>query len=364
MPRDPATVTMDRNLGMTEMDVRLRYVYRETLPSGRVRYRYERAGRKVTLQGDPGSPQFMACYQSAIDNLPAPDTTAATGSIAWLVGLFLRDLDMRVRAGLASPLTLRGHRHHLSRLVDAYGRKDCRMPRKKVVELLDQFTATSGARDNLRKSISALFTWALDKEHIDPASYQNPARTIRRIHKSKGFYTCTIDDVRAYMRHHGPGTMARRVMVLELCTAARREDLRTLGPFNEFTRHGARWLRWTQSKSPNRVIEIPMLPMLITEVTDIRDGTYIRNAHGQPYSHGSIGNNVRQWFSAAQSQGSLHGVRKGLSAILPQMGATSYEIDVLLGHEMGSADSKVYVAEAERTAIAASLGKKMAGFKW
>ena len=63
-------------------------------------------------------------------------------------------------------------------------------------------------------------------------------------------------------------------------------------------------------------------------------------------------------------KGSLHGVRKGLSSILPHLGATSYEIDVLLGHEMGSDESKTYVAEAERTGLAISLGKKMSKVKW
>ncbi|WP_372575179.1 hypothetical protein [Ruegeria jejuensis] len=256
------------------------------------------------------------------------------------------------------------HKHHLAKLVAEYGRFDALVPRRKVMQLLDKYNATPGARDNLRKSISALYEWALDREHLDPVKYQNPTKTIKRIHRSKGFYTCTIDDVRAYMKHHKPGTTARKVMVLELCTAARREDLRLLGPFNEFHRDGMKWLRWTQSKKPNRVVEIPMLPMLVEEFADVTDGTYIKTVKGTPFTHGSIGNMVRDWFDAAKVRGSLHGVRKGLSSILPHMGAKSFEIDVLLGHEMGSEESKVYVAEAERQAIAASLGKKMTGFKW
>lgn len=350
------------------MKVELEYVAREW-SRGKWRYRFQRHGKKTTLKGEPLSPEFMASYRAARDGIENPailaDKKLIKQSVSWLVGLFLADLETRVAAGLASPLTLKGHRHHLGKLVGKHGAKSMIIPRGKLVSFLDQYNATPGARDNTRKSISALYEWALDREYIDPEKHTNPAKTIKRINKkTRGFYTCTIDDVRAYMRHHPTGSLARRVMILELCTAARRDDLRLLGPFNEFQRNGAKWLRWTQSKAPHRIVEIPMLPMLEKEVTNVKDGVYCALSHGKPMTHGTIGNYVRQWFDDAKTKGSLHGIRKGLSAILPEMGATSYEIDVLLGHELGSDESKVYVAEAERSNIAASLGQKMAGFKW
>ncbi len=348
------------------MNIKLKYVCKERLPSGNFRYRFQRQGVKKVIHGEPGSAEFMANYEAIRDGIPKSSAgPAVKGSITWLTGLFLRDVEKRVQAGLISPLTLKGHRHHLGHLVDAYGKKNAYIPRGKLVQFLDQFSATPGARDNRRKSIAAMYEWALDREHLDPLKYQNPAKTIKRINKgSKGFYTCTIDDVRAYMKHHAPGTMARRVMIVEICTAARREDLRLLGPFNEFRLDGRPWLRWTQSKKPHRQVEIPLLPMLQEETADVRDGTYIHTMGGTAFTHGSLGNYVRGWFNEAGVKGSLHGVRKGLSSILPHLGATSYEIDVLLGHEMGSDESKVYVAEAERKGLAQSLGEKMKQVKW
>ena len=348
------------------VDVKLKYVARERMANGKFRYRFQRGGKKTTINGEPGTPEFLQRYTALLDGVEhvTPDRLRS-GSIAQIVGLFLRDVESRVASGLASPLTLKGHRHHLGYLVSEYGEMDARIPRGKLVQFLDQFSSTPGARDNRRKSISALYEWALEREYLDPSEYQNPAKTIRKINKGgTGFYTCTIEDVRAYMRTHGPGTTARRVMIVELCTAARREDLRLLGPFNEFKRSGAKWLRWTQSKAPNRTVEIPMLPMLAEEVSGVRDGTYITTTRGTPMTHGTIGNYVRQWFDDAGVKGSLHGVRKGLSSILPHLGATSYELDVLLGHELGSDQTKVYVAEAERAQIAETLGEKMARVKW
>lgn len=345
------------------MDFKLKYVSRERMPSGRWRYRFQRGKVKTSLPGEPGSREFMAAYAGLLDGIDyAPgmaEKRLVTGSIAWLVGEFLAHVEKNVAAGLAGAKTLKGHRHHLGRLVARHGAKTADLPRSALVVFLDEFTATPGARDNLRKSISAMYQWAIERELV---TCPNPAKGIKRINtKSSGFYSCTIEDIRKYLAHHPHGTNARRVMVMALCTAARREDLRLLGSEHEVTRKGIVWLRWRQSKPPHDHVEIPMLPTLQRELEGHTGGPYLLNAWGRPYTHGGIGNAVRGWFDEAGVQGSLHGVRKGLSSILPQLGASSYEIDVLLGHRMGSAESQVYVANAKRGEIAELLTSRMGG---
>lgn len=340
------------------MDHKLKYVARERMASGKMRYRFQRYGQKKTIKGEYGSPEFLAHYAALLDGIDwTPENPITKGSIQWLVGKFLHDLERRVQAGLASPLTLKGHRHHLGRYVEEYGEYDLRIPRGKLASFLDEFSDRPGARDNLRKSISALYEWAIDREYHDG---ENPAKRIKRINtKSKGFYTCTYADIQKYLKFHGTGTMARRAMIMVLFTAARREDLRLLGPFNRFTRDGRPWLRWTQTKAPGREVEIPMHPMLAAELVDVKEGTFLHNKNGRPMTHGTLGNYVQQWFKDAGVRGSLHPVRKGLSSILAEMGATSYQIDVLLGHELGSDQSNVYIEEANRGRIADSLYEKM-----
>lgn len=343
------------------MEIKLRYVYKSRMASGRWRYRYERGGQKVTLRGEPGSKEFYQHYSDLLDGVAEHRETAVKGSVAWLVGKFLSDVETKVGASLASPLTLKGHRHHLGKLVDQHGQKDMRIPRGALTVFLDQYTATPGARDNLRKSISAMYQFAIEREYVS----ENPAKLIRRINtNTDGFYTCTTDDIKRYLAHHGPGTTARRVMIVAMCTGARREDIRTLGRQNEKLRDGVRWLRWKQSKKPNQWVEIPMLPMLQEEVASHLDGCYILTSRGAPFTHGTLGNYVRKWFEEAGAKGSLHGVRKGMATILAEYGATSYEVDVLLGHELNSAESRTYVRKAERAAIAQSLVSKMVSAKW
>lgn len=343
------------------MDIKLKYVSREWSRT-KWRYRFQRAGFKGTLPGNPGEPEFMRQY-AAFMGQPVPERhTIHEGSIAWLVGMFLDYVEMNVTAGLMSPLTLKGHRHHLSRLVDAHGAKSVDMRQAHLLTFLDKFATTPSGRDNLKKSISAMYEWAIKREHV---TCPNPAKGIAKLKpKTTGFYTCTDADVRKYLAHHGPGTMARRCMILVLSTVARREDIRNLGPANEFTRDGQTWLRWEQSKSPNDVTEIPMLAMLSDEVTGCTTETYLTNANGKQFTHGMIGNAVQKWFRAAGVTGSLHGVRKGVPSILTAMGATSYELDVLLGHKTGSKETRTYVEAAQRSAIAAQMSLKMEGVKW
>lgn len=150
--------------------------------------------------------------------------------------------------------------------------------------------------------------------------------------------------------------MARRALVLAMATTARRGDLAKLGRQNEYVIGGRRWLRWKQDKAPHALVEMPMSAMLVQELSGHDNLTYLLNGYGAPFSVAGLGNKFRDWCNAAGlQQRSLHGVRKVLSAILASHGATSTEIDVLLGHEMGSAETKTYVRSAERARLAETV---------
>lgn len=332
--------------------MRLPYVTDETLPSGAIRYRYRRGKVKVTLKGEPGSREFLDHYSSLRDDVPVPVSKAVRGSVEWLVGLYLEDLEQRAASHLASPLTLKGHRHHLRRLVEEYGSKDANMPRSAVIKLHDRFMATPGAADNLLKAISALYKWAIRRDHV---TCGNPTRDVSRNRKkTDGFQAWTAEDISAFLAHHGPGSMARRALVLAMATTARRGDLCRLGRQNEHIRDGRPWLRWKQDKAPHGLVEMPMSKALRDEVADHGNMTYLLNGYGAPFSAAGLGNKFREWSVAAGLKNrSLHGVRKGLPAILTAGGASSGEIDVLLGHELGSSETKIYIRSAERARLAA-----------
>lgn len=336
----------------------LPYVTEERLPSGAVRYRYRRGKVKVTLRGAPGSREFLEHYASLRDDVPVPASTAIRGSVRWLVGLYLKDLEQRAATGLASPLTLKGHRHHLARLVDEYGAKDANMPRSAIIKLHDKLMATPGAADNLLKAVSALYKWAIRRDHV---TCPNPTRDVSRNRvRTDGFLPWTAQDFAAYLDTHGPGTMARRALILAMATTARRGDLCRLGRQNEIERDGRLWLRWKQDKAPHGIVEMPMSAGLIDELRGHGNMTYLLTSYGAPFSQAGLGNKFRDWSVAAGLKDrSLHGVRKGLSAILTADGASTPEIDVLLGHEMGSSETRIYTRAAERARLAVHVVERL-----
>lgn len=334
--------------------MKLQYVLEERLPSGAIRYRYRRGKVKVTLKGEPGGREFLDHYNALHNGVPVVVSKATTGSVQWLIGLYLEDLERRVGDRLASPLTLKGHRHHLDRVAVEYGKKDANMPRSAVVKLHDKMTSIPGAADNMLKAVSALYKWAIKRDHV---SCGNPARDVQRYRiKTGGFAPWSQDDFAAYFARHAEGTMARRALVLAMSTTARRGDLNKLGRQNEFMSDGRRWLRWKQDKAPHALVEMPMSEILIRELDGHDNMTYLLNGYGAPFSVAGLGNRFRKWGDeAGLKDRSLHGVRKGLSALLASKGATSTEIDVLLGHEMGSPETKIYIRSAERARLAESV---------
>lgn len=337
------------------MMIKLDYVSAERTATGwRYRFRRHRNGPKVTLKGEPGSAEFMAHYEALLDDVPQPASLARHGSVEWLVTLYLRDLSDKVAANLKSPLTLKSRQHHLGRLVEAYGVKNANMPRSAVIKLTDRYARTPAAADNLLKAISALYIWAIQRDLV---TCENPARDVKRIsRKTDGYAPWSLAEIRQYLAHHPRGSTPNLAMVLAMTLTARRADLCLLGRQHEFTRGGRRWIGWTQTKSPNARVELPMPAALIEAVEGRANMTYLLTSFGAPYSVAGLGNAFRKWADdAGIERRSLHGVRKGMSAILAAEGANSHEIDVVLGHEIGSRETQVYTRAAQRTGLAESV---------
>ena len=101
---------------------------------------------------------------------------------------------------------------------------------------------------------------------------------------------------------------------------------------------------------------MPMSRALLSDVAGQGGAAYILTSFGAPFSSAGLGNAFRKWADDAGLKGrSLHGIRKGIAAMLTAGGPTTGEIDVLLGHEMGSPETKVYVRSAARSALAETV---------
>lgn len=348
------------------MSIRLKYVYADTLPSGTVRYRFVRSGKKTRLRGEPGSPEFIAHYHELLGiDRPAP---SVKGSLEWLVGAYVDYMKDMVAADQMSPLTLKQRHNQLKRVLarddgngSTWGKKRMDMPREKVIELRDSMAATPGEANNMVKSLRSMFAWAIERGHMQA----NPATKVRRLKtKSDGFLPWTVDHVRNFTKRHPYGTRAHLALSLVMFTTARRSDLCLLSRFHEREIGGVMWLRWNQAKAPHGLVEIPMMPQLIREIRDAGgDGVYLPTEYGRPFTPAGLGNWFAERCKEAKVPGRLHGVRKAVPSLLAERGVSSREIMVLLGHATPR-QGEVYTAAADRRVLAEAVMDRLSEIKW
>ncbi len=371
------------------VDLNLPYTYPERYGVNRdkVRYRVERTigGKTVkrTLKGEPGSAAWIAHREQIIEQIEGGERPATSGyrkgQLGWLCGEFIATMEKREAAGLISAATLRRYRLQLGRLCEARTPKGipaaeagASIPRSEFIKIRDTLLGTPAAADSFTKTVRLMYNWAKDGEVFtcpNPAERVSPVDT-----KTEGYRIWTIDEIRKYLDHHEPGTLARLTMVAELCTGARRGDLCALGDSDVIDVSGTRWIKWRQEKPPHLVVEIPMLDMLAEELErrPIHGDTWICRTDGTQRSKKAFGMKFATWRNEAGLEGtdregkslSLHGIRKGVASILPEFGVSEYMVDVLLGHELGSGTSRIYTRGAQRRQIAVELNEAWRKVRW
>lgn len=352
--------------------VSLKYkgIFKETLPSGRVRYKVRMKGspgKQITLTVPPGHPDFHKFYEAARSGIKLhPDTepTAVPKSINWLSQAYEKHLQERFDAGQVDQITLRTKKLYLGRLRDAYGAKHMDMPPAAVIELRDKYLATPAAADNLVKAIRAMYAWAIERGHVKT----NPAAGIRPIHKARGAVPWTVEDLRQFREAHPRGTMAHLALSIFMFTACRRGDAFRLGPGDVIKMHGIDMLDWRPAKKGSERVTIPILPPLrdAIDAQSVRGtSTYLLNAYGQPFaSSAAFGN----WFAdrvkdAGLVDRSAHGIRKAAGHLLAEEGATQHQIMSVHGHAQ-AATSEVYTKSANRVQLAISAMDALKGMEW
>jgi integrase len=352
---------------------------RERLPSGNFRYRVRVEGnkkRRIALPVTPDHPDFANHYWAARggEKLALDDTgkiEPAQNSLDWLTRLYLIDLEERVKAGTASPLTLKQRKGQLARLCnmtdaddDRFGTCNCNLPKEWCYSVLDKMHNTPGAADNMMKTVRAVYKWAVSRGHANA----NPAIGIEKVHKGGGGATpWTINDLKAYRTAHPQGTAAHLCLTLFMFTACRISDAITLGRKDEIIRDGVLWLAWQPAKKGASFVEIPMLPPLRKAVRSAKviGATYNLTEHGKPFkSPEGLRNRFRKWCDVAGLQGlSSHGIRKAAGELLAEAGCSQHEIMAIHGHT-NARTSEIYTKGVNRRALAHEAMKKLKHMEW
>lgn len=312
---------------MTQINLKFIKQYRDR--HGKLRYYFRRGGTETRLPGQPGSKEFMAAYEAALEGAAPMDSKpkVEVGSLNALAMAYYQSTDFR---GMAKS-TQTTYRGIVERLRAEHGSKPVnRMESKHVRRLIEEITDTPAAANNRLKLLRALMKFAVE----DGWRPDDPTVGVRKVkHKSAGFHTWTEDEIAQYEAKHAVGTRARLALDLLLYTGCRRGDVVTLGRQN-LTGEGT--IRIRQEKT-DAVVELPVhLALAASLNASVPAGQmlFLITAHGLPFSPTGFYN----WFvdscrAAGLPKGcSPHGLRKAIAVRLAAAGATTHQIAAVTGH--------------------------------
>jgi integrase len=346
----------------------------EKLPSGTTRHRVRVEGdkrRRIVIPVGPDDPAFTEHYYAARAGQrveAAPCKPVIRHSLDELVRDYLDALEAQVTAGNASPLTLKQRRSLLAQVCDMadpngerMGTLHHQLPPEGILHIIDQWGSRTAQADNSRKALAAVYRWAIPRGRAE----MNPCAGIANVHRSRGGATpWTAADIQAFLDAHGPGSTARRWLLLATFTACRISDARILGRRHEVIRDGVTFLDWQPVKKGSAFVSVPIAPQLLEELraAKVEGPAYILNDYGRPFrSTASLHERVRRWVrSAGLEARSQHGLRKAMAELLAEMGATQHQIMAVMAHTK-PATSAIYTDRADRRRMAIEAMKSVEG---
>ncbi|MBB3980081.1 integrase [Rhizobium azooxidifex] len=312
------------------------------------RYYFRTAGKaKVRLRETPGTTAFddeVACARlgqpySRPGEVPAPiggkSKTPAEGTLGWLVTEYKRRA-----AGSVTNRTMETRARILEEVCQSLTPKKklprghlpfASMEKKHITEIRDELRPTPGARNDIVKALSAMFTWAVDTADL---CKMNPCSGIKRLKSGDGFHTWTEEEVRQFEAKHPAGSRARLALNIGLYTGFRLQTMAIFGR-QHVTADG--WIKIRPAKTARSSgvdVDIPMLPELETALADgpVGNMTFLVTEYGKPFSVKGLGNKMRDWCDEAKLfHCSMHGLRKAGATRAAENGATEKQLMAIFG---------------------------------
>ncbi len=323
---------------------------------GKSRWRFRRRGYpSAYLPGGPGEAAFHARYAEVLSQGPLATPVqsrppAAPGTLDDLLRRMKQSPKWKKKGAATRHSQSLVYQRFMDR-IDSKGRRFGARPVDAVtVGWLDRIFGgmahTPGAANNLRKRLSGLMNYACALEWRTA----NPVQHTASYPAGAGFHSWDDAEIAQYRAAHALGSMARLAFELALNTAARR------GAIAAMTRENIASGRITTAHSKgNNAASVPMLASTRAAL-DALPAAPIRHlivtAQGKPFSPAGFGNKFREWCDeAGLPHCSIHGLRKAMSRLLAEAGATDAEGQAVTGHKKAET-FQYYRAAANREALA------------
>jgi integrase len=324
---------------------------------GKIRYRFRRRGWKASyIKGIPGSAEFFADYAlvlaaGPLDPQPAQSaTTPAPGTLDDLLRRMKHSPKWKKKSAATQHAQSLIYQRFMDR-IDSKGRRFGARPVEAVtVGWLDKIfggmAETPGAANNLRKRLSGLMKYAcaLEWRNSNPVEHTTP------FHPGKGFHSWADAEIAQYRATHALGTMARLAFELALNTAARRGTL--AGMSRENIVHGRLITAHSKGNNETSVLILAETRAALESLPASPIRNLITTTQGKAFSPAGFGNKFREWCDeAGLPHCSIHGLRKAMSRMLAEGGATDAEGQAVTGHKKAET-FQYYRAAANRETLA------------
>ncbi|MGA8614131.1 MAG: tyrosine-type recombinase/integrase [Xanthobacteraceae bacterium] len=346
---------------------------------GTLRRYFRRPGFKaVPLPGMPGSAEFMAAYQAAIEgtvlSIPIGAAHTVAGSVNALVAAYL-DCSPSSTSPFKSraPETQRTRRNILENFREEHGdlpiyrtvggKGVLLLRREHMQRIVNKKAGTPFAQRNFLNTLRSMFRWAMKEGRIP----DDPTLGVTREKvKSTGYPTWSEAEIDRFEATHSIGTKGRLAFGLLLYTGQRRGDVVTMG--RHHVHNGV--LTITQRKTEGGEeahLEIPVhtkLREIIEATPTLGVKTFLVTHFGKPYTAAGFGN----WFrklcdDAGCPDVSAHGLRKAAARRLAEIGCTANQIAAILGHASLS-EVQRYTKAADRKRMAREAMAKLIESGW
>jgi integrase len=340
--------------------LRLKYV-NAVRYQGQTYFYFRRPGySRIRLPGVPGSAEFMAAYQAALDHAPEQKievgaNRTAPGTVNAAIVAFYKSRKFTKN----ELITQQTDRNILEAFRARHGDKRIALLEQRHIEaMLAEKAGKPAAQRNLLRVLRLLLDFTVEHK----LRRDNPARGIKLDpHKTDGYHSWSEDELRQFEQRHPIGTKARLALGQLLYTAQRRADVVALGPSN--MRSGR--LYFTQSKT-GTAMDIPVaapLADIIAATPMVGVKTFLVTDYGKPFTPAGFGN----WFRDRCNEAGLlhcsaHGLRKAFLRRMAEAGCSEDYIASISGHR-DYREIRKYVQAANKARMATEgMAKTLARF--
>jgi integrase len=324
--------------------------------TGKPYWRFRRRGCKETsLPGLPGSAEFMAAYQAALDAPPAliGAKRSKAGTVGAVIGAYYVST---LYFGELKPGTQRMRRAILERFRTEHGDKPIALLPPQFIALTLNKLKPHAAR-NWFKAIRHLMAFAV----ATGACQTDPTQGIKLPKaKSKEHRPWTDAEVAAYEAKHPIGSKSRLAFALGYYTAQRRGDAIRMG--RQHITDG--YIQVRQDKT-DTLLDIPLHPRLRTIIDAAAPAdhlTFLITKSGRSYTPTDFSEQFRQWCNAAglPKDCHFHGLRYSAAKLLAEAGCTPHQIAAITGHKTLAMVQKYSKAAEQRRLAGEAMAKLIA----